>query len=82
MEDGKVADRLISLWPNMLKVFEFWEGLSKSKRPKCKSYSNVLAHIPDQLIVAKLHFFLAYRWNYETILNVLPRRGANDSIHE
>ena len=57
MEDGKVADRLISLWPNMLKVFEFWEGLSKSKRPKCKSYSNVLAHIPDQLIVAKLHFF-------------------------
>ena len=81
VEDGKVADRFISLWPNMLKVFEFWEGLSKSKRPKCKSYSNVLPHIPDQL-VAKLHFFLAYRWNYETILNVLPRRGANDSIHE
>ena len=53
-----VGDRLIELWPNILKIFEFWEGLVKFKRPKSKSYTNVLSHIQDTLIVAKLKFFV------------------------
>ena len=51
------ACRLISIWPNTLKIYDFWEGLSKSKRPKSKSYKNVLVHIDDKLIIAKMHFF-------------------------
>ena len=58
VEDRKVADRLILVWPNMLKIYEFWEGLAKSKCPKSKSYINVLVHISDKLIVSQLHFFV------------------------
>ena len=57
VEDKKVASRLILIWPNILKIYDFWEGLAKSKRPSSKSYKNVLAHIDDKLIIAKLHFF-------------------------
>ena len=28
-------------------MFDFWEGLAKSKRPKSKSYENVKAYIND-----------------------------------
>ena len=37
IEDKKVADRLIDIWQNIEKIVKFWEGLTKSKRPKCKS---------------------------------------------
>ena len=57
VEDKSVADRLITLWPNMIKIFEFWNGFCKSKQPKCKSYLNVKDKITDKLYVAKLHFF-------------------------
>ena len=57
IEDKPVAERLIDVWRNILKIFDFWEGLVKSKQPKSKSYDNVKAHINDKLIVAKLHFF-------------------------
>ena len=49
--------RLIELWPNIVKIFDFWEGLVKSKRQSSKSYLNVLNHIKDKLIVPKLHIF-------------------------
>ena len=58
VEDKAVGERLIELWPDILKIFEFWEGLVKSKRPKSKSYTNLLPHIKDKLIVAKLKFFV------------------------
>ena len=57
VEDKGVPDRLIELWDNIKKVFDFWEGLAKSKRPKSKSYENVKARISDPLALAKLKFF-------------------------
>ena len=37
IEDKPVAERLIDVWQNILKIFDFWEGLVKSKRPKSKA---------------------------------------------
>ena len=34
VEDKGLSDRLIELWDNIKKVFDFGEGLAKSKRPK------------------------------------------------
>lgn len=46
------------MWPNMIKIFEYGEGLAKSKRPQSKSYKNVLVHISDKLAVVKFKFFV------------------------
>ena len=53
MEDKHVADRLIKIWPNIVKLFKFWNGL----QPKSKSYMNVKDVIGDVLYPAKLSFF-------------------------
>ena len=57
VEEKKVAEKLIKLWPNMVKLYDFWSSLAKSKRPDSKSYENVKKGIDDPLTVAKLHFF-------------------------
>ena len=57
VEDKMVAEKLIKPWPNMIKVFDFWKGLCKSKRPCSKSYENTRKGIEKPLTVAKLHFF-------------------------
>ena len=57
MENKQVADRLIKIWPNIVKLFKFWNGLPKSKQPKSKSYMNVKDVIGDVLYPAKLSFF-------------------------
>ena len=38
-------------------MFDFWEGLATSKRPKSISYENVKAHTNDPLTLAKLKSF-------------------------
>ena len=57
VKDKMVAEKLIKLWPNMIKVFDFWNGLCKSKRPCSKSYGNTRKGIEEPLTVAKLHSF-------------------------
>ena len=57
VEDKMVAEKLIKLWPNMIKVFDFWNSLCKSKRPFSKSYENTRKGIEEPLTDAKLHFF-------------------------
>lgn len=57
VEDMKVANRAVELWPNIKKVVEKWEKLAPSKRPKGKNYQTVLAAIKDNLTVAKLNYF-------------------------
>ena len=42
----------------MVKLYDFWSSLAKSKRPDSKSYENVKKGIDDPMTVAKLHFFL------------------------
>ena len=40
VEDKKVADRAVEIWPNIKKVVEKWEKLAPSKRPKEKKLSD------------------------------------------
>ena len=49
---------LIDIWENIKKVYAFWESIPKSKRPSSKSYFNVQESLDDELIIAKLQFFV------------------------
>ena len=57
VEDQIVADRLLSIWDNVVKVIRFWEKKPKSKQPKCKLYINVQKACNDIFTVARLNFF-------------------------
>ena len=57
VEDKPVAERLLELWPSIVKMVNHWEGLPKSKRPSSKSYANALSAVNDNLIPVKLYFF-------------------------
>lgn len=52
-----VAEKLMKLWPNMIKLFDFWNSLCKTKKPCSKRYQNIKKGIEDPLTVAKFHFF-------------------------
>ena len=58
VENKRVATRLIDIWENIKKVYAFWESMPKSKRPSSKSYFNVQESLDDELIIAKLQFFV------------------------
>ena len=57
VENSKVADCLIDTWPSITNIVKFWQKLSKSKQPKCKSYKIVCDTVDDQLTCAKFCFF-------------------------
>ena len=57
VEDKKVADRAVEIWPNIKKGVEKWEKLAPSKRLKGKNYQTVFAAIKDNLVTAKLNYF-------------------------
>ena len=57
IEDGPVAERVIEIWPNMVKVIKYWLSLCKSKQPQNKSFDTLVRHHTSSLIVPKLHFF-------------------------
>ena len=56
-ENRKVALRLIEAWDAIKQLYNFWDSLSKSKRPKCKSYFTLGNTLKDNLIITKLQFF-------------------------
>ena len=57
VEDKQVADRLLVIWPSIIQLYKFWDGLVKSKRPSSKSYLNLKTAVDDPLYTAKLSFF-------------------------
>ena len=57
VEDKEPADRLYEIWPNMVKIVDFWLGLPKNKQPSGKSWNFVLDATKDVLTRAKLGFF-------------------------
>ena len=59
-----VAETAIDVWDNVVKTVEFWGSPPKLKHPKCNSYRDVENAIKDNMILAKLHFFV-------TVANVL-----------
>ena len=80
VEDKMVAEKLIKLWPNMIKVFNFWNGLCKSKRHCSKSYENTRKGIEEPLTIAKFHFFFICCWVVATISQSLSGRWTNGSF--
>ena len=52
-----VAERLIEIWPNIMKLVNHWLGLKKSDRPSSKSFFTVSSAVDDILLPAKLSFF-------------------------
>ena len=57
VDDKRVAERLLEVWPNILKINSFWQKLPKSKRPNSKTFLNLQFGINDLFIPAKLNFF-------------------------
>ena len=78
VEDKKVADRLLTIWPNMVKIVKFWESLLKSKHPSSKSYENVKAAVQNQLTPAKLSVFSFLALLFEPFLR---KYQSNEPIH-
>ena len=74
VEDKVVAERLIEIWDNVIKIVKFWEGLPKSKRPSSKSYENVKTAAKDLLTPAKLKFFSLLAGFFSTIFGDVPNR--------
>ena len=57
IEDRPVADRLLEIWPEIVKVVKYWNSLPKSKQPKCKTFITLVNAVNDQLTPLKLSFF-------------------------
>ena len=57
VEDKKVAERLLEIWPHFSKVVAFWLKLPKSKQPICRNYESVKEAVEDELTTKKLSFF-------------------------
>ena len=57
VEDPKPAERLISVWPNMQTLFQFWRSLPKRQQPSGKSFEAERLAIENPIITAKLSFF-------------------------
>ena len=73
VEDQGVAERALLIWGSVQKTMKFWETLSKSKRPRNKSYECLLTHYNDPLIPAKFQFFSLFLPAHTTeILGDIP----------
>ena len=48
---------LLEIWPELVKIFEYWLRLPKSKQPKSKSFEAVKDAIDYVFYPAKLSFF-------------------------
>ena len=58
VENKKVADRAILVWPHIVEIVRFWQKLVPSKQPKCKSYTTLKEAASDMLMIPKLQFFM------------------------
>ena len=48
VENKKVADPLLNIWPNIIKIFKYWKGLRKSGSPYA-SFQTVSESLGDTL---------------------------------
>ena len=68
--DKKLAERLISIWPSIVKIVNHWESYPKSKPPSCKSYEFVLNAVKNELSLVRLQFFNYLASMFETFLKL------------
>ena len=40
VENKLVTERIVEVWPNLIKLKNFWTSFSKSKQPTCKNYES------------------------------------------
>ena len=52
-----VSDRIIKIWPSVIKIVNHWSSFPPSKEPKCKSYKVLKNALKDPFVVAKFNFF-------------------------
>ena len=57
VENKKVPERLLEIWPHISKVVPFWSRLPKSKQPKLRSFESVKEAVEHELATVKLSFF-------------------------
>ena len=57
VENRAVAERAISIWPNIVKMCKFWARFAKSKQPQSKSYETLKTAVTDQFMIIKFEFF-------------------------
>ena len=57
IEDKKVADRAIQIWPNIIKYINETLKKPKSQVPTSSYFAKIRSAVQDSLIVAKLQFF-------------------------
>ena len=89
VEDQPVANRLIEIWPNIIKIVIYWRKLPASKKPSSKSYHAVDRAVGDEFTVAKLSFFSfiamllkPYLTKYQTDMPMLPFLGKDlENLH-
>ena len=41
LDDKPLADRLLEIWPNIVKTVKYWTSLPKSKQTKCKKLHDI-----------------------------------------
>ena len=69
-ENRPVAKRAIEVWGPCVKLIRHYESLSKSKRPKNKSYERSVSHYTDLLVPVKLQFFVFVTTIFEPYLSI------------
>ena len=58
LEGVSVAERAFKIWPNIKTNISTEQKLNKSQQPKCQSHLNLTEYSHDELVSAKLHFFI------------------------
>ena len=79
LEEKKVSDRIIEIWPSIVKFINRWSSLPPSKQPKCKSCEVLKNSVKDPFVVAKFNFFsflagrlLPYLTRYQSQKPMIP----------
>ena len=78
VENQKVVNRAILVWPHIVEKIRFWQKLLPSEQPKCKSYTTLKEVASDRLAIPKLQFF-AY---FASVLKPFLRLYQTDAPKE
>ena len=70
VENKKVADRAILVWPHIVEIVRFWQKLVPSKQPNCKSYTTLKEAASGTLMISKLQFFTYFASVLEPFLRL------------
>ena len=81
IEDKKVADRAIQIWPNIIKYINETLKKPKSQVPTSSYFAKIRSAVQDSLIVAKLQFFALYSLSHGAISSEVPNRYSTNSLH-